>query len=511
MKEHAFALATVFIAVILTCEASSSAPSDSHPTSMIASDTILNQLRNDQPVTYDHVEIIGDLILDLSRDGMGGEETPKTVNSTIIISNSTFHGKINFDRAHFKKPVVMEGNLIEGEAHFRNASFLNQSSFGSTDFRATASFEGANFSQEALFKRCTFEEGAVFYGSVYTKEANFDWAKFTNAYFQKSQFGGCARFGRAIFQESANFEDSRFLDNAIFNQAEFFGKAFLGGVKFDGRRTYFTQANFHDSASFSGSIFSDVYFNDAKFVEEAAFLNCSFDGNVRFSNTQFQKDAIFYQAKFSSNLNLDGCSYYKLILHWNSIRNHLKPDEKIYDSLIKNYKNLFWISDVNECYFDLRNWKQSMKPWTDITKIFDVFLEWYCGYGTRPQNTLFWIGLVSLLFGLYYWSKGGVYQIQTLALGRDKILLTAKKVSEDTFQVEHIPKPKKELSRIRSLLSSLKFSLFVLAQKNTDDIETEKGIWPQIVELERWLGRGLFVIFGYYVGSLVVSYFTPLP
>ena len=104
-------------------------------------------------------------------------------------------------------------------------------------------------------------------------------------------------------------------------------------------------------------------------------------------------------------------TYSKLVLHWNSIRNRIKPDETIYRDLIENYKGLFWISDVNGCYFDFRQWKQSTKPWTDITKIPDIFLELYCGYGTKPLNTLFWIGLFILLFGIYYWSKGGINKI----------------------------------------------------------------------------------------------------
>ena len=146
-----------------------------------------------------------------------------------------------------------------------------------------------------------------------------------------------------------------------------------------------------------------------------------------------------------------------------------------------------------------------------MTKIPDIFLELYCGYGTKPLNTLFWIGLLILLFGIYYWSKSGINKI--IKPGQsERILLVAKKVSDCTYNIEYTPEVIHEKSSyLRSFLLSLKFSLFTMASKNAEDLKVNESINWRIVEAERWLGRGLFVIFMYYVGSLVTSYFTPHP
>ncbi len=509
MRVPFWVIASVFV-VILTFDMSSFALSDSTQTSNVSAEIILNQLRNDQPVVYDHAEIVGDLVVPPSREEMGSQ-AEKFANSAIIITNSTFRGDINFEGVLIKKPIIMEGCIIEGDATFRNASFSNLSRFNSTKFQKQADFELANFTRDAFFKNSDFQGECNFNGSEFMKEANFNEAKFKVARFTDCQFNGYSRFGKAVFQESANFEGSIFLDGASFNQAQFIGKAFLGWVKFPGR-TYFTKTDFRDYASFSGSSFGYIEFDEANFAGETDFLNSSFEGNVRFVSTRFQKDAIFHKANFSSNVNLHGCDYDKLLLHWDSIRNHIKPDETLYSSMKENYKERIWITDVNECDFDYRHWKQSIKPWTDITKVPDIFLEWYCGYGTRPLNTVLWIGFFILIFGLYYWSKGGIAQVHKPGWGGKGILLIAKKVSQDTFNVEYAPEVTNEKqSNLGRLFLSLKFSLFVMASKNTESLTANGGIKWQAIELERWLGRGLFVIFMYYVGDLVTSYFKPLP
>lgn len=503
------AIELAFVLIILSCEASSSAIPDGPQISKIPVETILNLLRNDQPVIYDHAEIIGDLVIDQPRAEMRSQES---VNSTINITDSVFHGNINFNHIRFKKPVVLEGNIVDGDVSFRSASFMELLKFNSTKFLRQADFYQSKFYLDAAFKNTTFQGESNFYGSLFMNDANFDEAKFKEVSFKNSKFNGYSRFGKVLFQESSIFEGSIFSNNVSFNEAQFIGKSFLGWVQFNGKRTYFRQSNFRNYASFTNSSFEDVYFNGANFTDEITFFNSNFKGNMSLTDTRFQKDAIFDKANFSSNVDLDGCDYSRLVLHWHLIRDHIKPGETLYKSLIENYKNLIWLSDASECYYDFRNWKQSVKPWTDVTKIADKFLEWYCGYGTRPLNTLPWIGFLIVVFSIYYWSAGGVSQIYRPRSFEEPILVTAKKVSEDTFYIEFIPKTiNEDLPPLRSFLLSLKFSIFALASGNTDDFETNKGIKWQIVEAERWLGRGLFLIFMYYWGSLVISYFTPQP
>jgi uncharacterized protein YjbI with pentapeptide repeats len=511
MRTHLWALAVAFIVITPACEVAGLAFSGDTNTSKVSAEIVINQLRNDQHVIYDHAEIVGDLILEPHNGDKKSQKFKNFLNSTINITNSIFRGNIDFEGVTFNEPVIIEDTVFKRSVSFQGASFLDLSRFNSTTYQGGADFEQAKFHRDASFKNSSFQGHSNFNGTLFMGEANFDKANFDAVSFTNSQFDGYARFGKDVFRESSNFEGSKFSDNASFNQAQFLGKAFLGWTRFDGKRTYFTEADFRDSASFSGSGFNELYFNKANFGEDATFLNSSFEGNASFSDTRFQKDALFYRANFNSNVKLDGCDYGRLVLHWSLIRDHLAPNEPLYNSLIKNYKNLMWISDVNECYFDLRHWKQTATSWTDFsTKISDLFLEYYCGYGTRPLNTLFWIGCAVTIFGLYYWRNGGAKRVHECSMAGTMII--AKKVSEDTYRIEHIPeKTKNQLLPFMLPLLSFEFSLRVLANWNTDDLKINQAVNEQIVEGERWIGRVLLFIFMFYMGSLVISYFTPQP
>ncbi len=507
MRANSRGLATVLLLIVLNCTIVSSVLSEGPHRASISSDVILDKLQKGQPVIYDHADITGDLILD-SIKSKENDSAEKLVNSTIIITNSIFHGCINMDRIVLKEPVILERNVIERVVSFRNAHFRSSSSFNSTCFQELADFEQASFIDNAFFINSTFQKESNFNGSSFTKQAGFDAARFGIARFTDSRFSGNAGFGKAIFQGSTWFERSRFFEYAIFREAQFKANAYMGSAKFFGD-TFFTKTSFLDSAVFSSSRFNNIVFDDANFAEDAIFENSSFNGRVSFVYTLFQKDALLYKANFSSKINLDGCKYSKLVLHWTVIKDHIIQQEEVYKDLIKNYKNLFWIKDTNECYFDLMSWKQNSKQWTDPTKFWYIIMELSWGYGTRPQNIIIWVGIFVLIFGLYYWWRGGVRQMHALDI--DNISFIARRIDGDTFVLDQRPKKVIEKSSgLRSVLTSLEFSLYTLVSKNTDGFQIDDGINRAVVAIECWLGRGLIFILMYYISSFVASYFSPV-
>lgn len=288
-------------------------------------------------------------------------------------------------------------------------------------------------------------------------------------------------------------------------KSDLFSSRFVG-------KAYFFDTDFFDTVSFSESIFRDSFFNNARFIGNALFLNSSFLGPVRFLGSNFEQDALFYKANFSSDIILDGCAFDKLVLHWSAIRDHIvlnENAESIFNKLIGNYKTLGWLADANECYFDLRKWKQEKTKWTAITKVPDIFLENYCGYGTRPLLALFWIVPIILIFGFVYWLNGGISQTSRPDLAREKLNLIARKLSEEAFQIEYLPpEPKKDVSPYKSLARSIYFSFLVFASRDAGNMQTD-GRVSSWVAWERRLGLALFTIFTYYVGKYIISYFMP--
>jgi uncharacterized protein YjbI with pentapeptide repeats len=492
-------------------------PSDNPVGSKVSSESILNQILDGQSVIYDGVEIGGDIslsslnLLNGKLDTNGSSSHLQIVNSSISITNSTFKGKFSLPGVFFKKPVKLNDNTFKEDANLEGAVFQNKSSFNYSKFEGVASFSRSYFYEVAHFENCKFEEESSFSGSIYKKDARYSGAKFSDTSFKDAFFSGNTIFGDTKFMKYATFENSTFLKSASFNKASFMEKSDLFSSRFVGK-AYFFDAAFFDTVSFSESFFRDSFFNNARFIGNALFLNTSFLGPVSFLGSNFEQDALFFRANFSSKITLDGCTFDKLVLHWSAIRDHLvlnENAESIFNKLIGNYKTLGWLADANECYFDLRKWKQERTEWTAITKVPDIFLENYCGYGTRPLLAVFWILPVILFFGFMYWLKGGISQTSQPDLARDKLNLIARKLSEKTFQIEYIPtEPKKDASPYKSLARSIYFSFLVFASWNVGNMQTEERA-KSLVAWERRIGLALFTIFTYYVGKYIISYFMP--
>ena len=207
MREHSWVKAFLLILMIVEGTMVSSAILDATNVSKISAEIILNQLNGSQPVIYDGVEILGDLDLSPSKDDEN--KLLNLINSSLIITNSTFHGGIYSYQALIKKPIIIEGCIIEGAVHLQNVSFLDLAGFNSTIFQKKAFFSQSIFSGDAHFRGCTFQaEEGDFNGSKFMSVANFDEAKFDAARFTDCQFQGYSRFGKAIFQQSADFEGS---------------------------------------------------------------------------------------------------------------------------------------------------------------------------------------------------------------------------------------------------------------------------------------------------------------
>jgi len=187
------------------------------------------------------------------------------------------------------------------------------------------------------------------------------------------------------------------------------------------------------------------------FIEVAGFEEVEFNGNVEFSDARFENETSFYRTLFKrpayfencsiESLNLTKSEYSRLHLRWDDIKS-LHFDEAAYLALIKNYYNLGWYGDANDCYYDYRNavrknWQAPSSGFAArlsslLDRLID-FWEWLLyGYGVRPSFPIAWSAAIILAFGLFFRQKRCLRKIITeekiedVKDGSDEVLVQSK-------------------------------------------------------------------------------------
>jgi len=173
--------------------------------------------------------------------------------------------------------------------------------------------------------------------------------------------------------------------------------------------TSFDSSRFCGIVSFSLSQFkAKTIFSSAHFLEDGLFLGTEFTDASDFTGATFQKDFLLDAAKihsmllsdatFIGQISLHNADFMRLEVRWLRLCDHLAYDGAAYLSLAKNFRNLEWFEDADDCYYDYRRLSQSNKslfvPAGSETKInwsklLDNLAWISCGYGVRPRYTVF--------------------------------------------------------------------------------------------------------------------------
>lgn len=211
---------------------------------------------------------------------------------------------------------------------------------------------------------------------------------FSNAiFYQPVSINGSKLLARA------NFRGSIFRQNADFYMTQFMQAANFWGTQFKGWAD-FTSTQFNDVGDFGLAEFSNVYFKYAEFKKDAIFDWASFY-LADFNRTIVLGDLSLRDISIE-NLNLTKADIKEItLLSWNDSSN-LEYDPTAYQLLISNFKNRNQIEDANKCYYDYRNARRAMLPWTSWFA--DLPLDWLYGYGVRPARTI----ISSLIFIAFF-------------------------------------------------------------------------------------------------------------
>ncbi|NYT01488.1 MAG: pentapeptide repeat-containing protein [Methanosarcinales archaeon] len=394
---------------------------------------IVGQVKAGYPVNYDRVYIAGDL--DLSN-------LEKPVSEPIAITNSTVNGTISLAGSIFQEPVDLRGNIFAGRADLAAANFIGDCRFSSSRFMKVADFKLAKFAEIASFRNVNFSEVVDFSYAQFGKLATFEGASFWgDVSYLSAQFRGDTSFESAHFIKFVDFEFAQFAQLLSFWKAVFSSETSFANAQISGTSN-FMNTRFEGNVTFMGARFgADVTFSRAQFDQAAIFGLANFNGFSDFSRVTFRGAAIFAVTKFADNarfvdsrfdqdlimesariyslelgnatygqeslLSLKGADFTRLIARWDTIKDHMVFDGAAYLALVKNYKNLEWMDDANECYYQYRKIAQSVKPW-GFEKTVDIVSWVSCGYGVKPSFTILWSLFFIFLFGIWFWKGNGI-------------------------------------------------------------------------------------------------------
>ncbi|QNF32846.1 pentapeptide repeat-containing protein [Adhaeribacter swui] len=223
-------------------------------TSVNAAD-VFAQINRGQAVTYQNVEITGDLDLtqlankQLKKGGNKDDDNPSTKEYV-----STVTAPLKFTNCTFTGKVLAYYNPDQGILYFSKDDSKNE--IYNTNFEKEVSFQHCTFQQDAAFKYSQFKEAVSFTGSTFADEAFFKYAKFEQAPdFSKVKFSDNAVFKYVHFPANTNFSQAVFTDDADFKYAKFPGKVNFEKAQFNGFAN-FKYADFSDEAKLQGLAFN---------------------------------------------------------------------------------------------------------------------------------------------------------------------------------------------------------------------------------------------------------------
>lgn len=374
-------------------------------------------------------------------------------------AQSRFSGTANFRRVSFGKAASFWRAGFSADANFQGAKFEGYASFQSAILSGNADFRSALFGEELNLEFAKFQGNAIFFGSCIVGNANFfrsqlkeinfeDAVLEGNAQFVEATLGS-ASFGGAHFLGQTSFQRSSFQEATSFHRSVFQGCAIFEGAQFL-RGANFSEAIFREAAQFTESLFlAETSFGSSKFCGIASFSLSQFKAKIHFESAHFQEDGLFLGTEFIESSDFTGATFQKnflldaakihimrlsdatvighislhnaeftrLEVRWLKLCDHLAYDGAAYLSLAKNFRNLEWFEDADDCYYDYRRMSQSSKTLVvragreikiNWSKLLDNLAWISCGYGVRPRYTVFLSCVLIILFALLFWAGNGI-------------------------------------------------------------------------------------------------------
>ena len=464
----------------------SAAQSESDPREVVQAGEILEKIERGEPVNYDHKIIEGDINIgnlklpEVRRspdeiEYLGLLNSLKVVRSPLVLDGCLIKGDLNFSNARILGPASFAGSIVITEANFRGSQFDQSVDFSMSRFNKSAYFRRSQFNQSANFKGSRFNQSVDFSMSRFNQSVDFSWSQFNQlADFGKSQFNQSVDFSMSRFNQFANFEGSRFNQSVDFSWSRFNQSVDFERSQFN-RHADFRLSRFKRFADFTGSQFQKDALFGRSYLKSADFNQTTFSGDISFEGSQID------------SLNLTRAEFGKIFFRWKSI-GHLAYDETAYLLLMGNFKNLNFLDDANECYYDYRNDRRATLSW--YYRPVDYALMLFYGYGVKPDRPVLWSLIFMAFFAALFWWRQGILPVREGEPEEEAncfSLLEAVAFSAMTF-----------LSGGKLVFDPPEYR--IASGRPWRDVQISKALFI----LERLLGMVLIIMFAIAVGKTII-------
>lgn len=161
-----------------------------------------------------------------------------TVAGTAAFKYARFARGAHFDRATLERTVFRDADF-EDVAMFRGTRFGDDADFRFVTFDSGVRFTGATFRKEADFHDSSFTRGATFEGATFHGPAKLKHVTMeTGSSFSGTRFRSTAHLYNVTFGRYVSFEEAMFEDEVRFVRADFDGIGKFVDTTFEGTATF---------------------------------------------------------------------------------------------------------------------------------------------------------------------------------------------------------------------------------------------------------------------------------
>jgi hypothetical protein len=164
---------------------------------------------------------------------------------------------------------------------------------------------------------------------------------------------------------------------------------------------FFKADTFLGTADFSNGTFRGI----------ASFLDVHYRGDVTFSGANFEENVAFFRTRFDGKVNLTSTQFRNISILWKQIEDRLICDTPTSYKLLKYFEEKRQLDDADGVYLFLKDQERMKKFW--LWRYLEYLsIQLTCGYGTKPQNTIYLsIGIILVLM-LFYTKSNAIREIE---------------------------------------------------------------------------------------------------
>jgi hypothetical protein len=228
---------------------------------------------------------------------------------------------------------------------------------------------------------------------------------------QSCDFLDSVYFEYCYFMKRVEFPFNNFSQDVYFCRATFSEDIDIRTAIFRGE-AWFSYTIFNKEAIFSWVTFdTSAWFNNCYFLGHATFFQAIFGGLAYFPCATFAEDADFSSATFRSDIYLESIKFKNIDISWTQLKGNLICNRPVYSKLMKNFEEKRMLDDADGVYLFLKDQERMEKP-PYIRYPEYWFIQLTCGYGTKPQNTIYLsIGIILVLM-LFYTKSNAIREIE---------------------------------------------------------------------------------------------------